>query len=64
MKPNELRGFRRKVLEMTQAQLAAEFEITTKTIGNYERGRQKIPILFELACEGLHTRRNMTAPLE
>lgn len=49
MTKDELRRIRRKTLELSQLELSHALGITSKTVSNYERGIQHIPILFELA---------------
>ena len=52
MGPDELKE-RRIFLSLTQPQLASKFELSDRTIRNYESGATPIPKVFQMALDAL-----------
>lgn len=53
MQGNDLRKFRRGVLDMTQVQLSEAIGKSERTISDYENSEEAIPKVVELAVKGL-----------
>lgn len=49
----------RSIMNLTQKDVALEFEVTRNTIQNYELGYTHIPKAVELACKFLRIKKEM-----
>lgn len=57
MTGNELRKYRRGVLDMTQLELADALRMSERTVSLYENRDEPVPVVFELAVQGVKPKR-------